>query len=182
MTPDAEQDPSALEHAPDGEPDGPGPEPDLAALHAKAAERDDYLDRLQRTMAEFQNYRQRVTREKGDLRRFVVVDVVRAVLPALDNLERAVVAGRTSDDDPVVAGVRMVLEQLHRVLDDLGVRPIEASNAKFDPGRMEAVARVETADADENTVLEVLETGYRLEDLVIRPARVVVAARVPDRA
>jgi molecular chaperone GrpE len=176
MTPDSDQDPSALEQEGMNPPGGAGPAGDSDALRAKAAERDEFLDRLQRTMAEFQNFKHRVAREKLDIRRFAIADVVRSMIPAIDNLERAVVAGASPEADAVVAGVRMVVEQFHRVLGELGVKPIEASNAKFDPGSMEAVARVETADAEENTVVEVLEPGYRLDDLVIRPARVVVAA------
>ena len=173
MTAENEQDPSALEQ--EGATRSPQPA-EADALRAKAAERDEYLDRLQRTMAEFQNYKHRVAREKADIRRFAIADVTRSMLPAIDNLERAVVAGGGDESDPVVTGVRMVVEQFHRVLGELGVKPIEASNAKFDPGFMDAVARVETPDAAPNTVVEVLETGYRLDDLVIRPARVVVAA------
>jgi molecular chaperone GrpE len=148
---------------------------DLDALRAKAAERDDYLDRLKRTMAEFQNYKNRVGREKADLRKFATSDVVRALLPALDNLERAVALSE-GPPDPLVSGVRMVIEQIQKALEQIGVKPIETAKARFDPNFMEAVARIETGDVEENSVLDVFEKGYRLDDLVIRPARVTVAA------
>jgi molecular chaperone GrpE len=152
----------------------PADDPDI--LRAKAAERDEYLDRLKRTMAEFQNYKHRVGREKADLRKFVTGEAIRALLPAIDNLERAVLAGGDAGDNPLVSGVRMVIEQMGRALDQLGVKPVETANAKFDPGRMEAVASIETDDAEENTVLDVFEKGYMIDDFVIRPARVSVAA------
>jgi molecular chaperone GrpE len=151
---------------------------DLDVLRSKAAERDEYLDRLQRTMAEFQNYRNRVNREKSDLRKFVTSEVIRAILPSLDNLERALAASENPEDDPLFAGVRMVVDQMHRALDGLGVKPIQTKGAKFDPSQMDAVVKIETADAEENTVLEVFEKGWRLDDFVIRPARVGVAAAV----
>jgi molecular chaperone GrpE len=145
------------------------------ALRAKAAQRDEYLDRLQRTMAEFQNYKNRVGREKADQRKFVTAEVVRAFLPVLDNLERAVAAAKDETDRGPRPGVRMVIGEFHRRLDQLGVKPVETSGAKFDPSQMEAVLRVDDSDADENTVLDVFEKGYRLEDFVIRHARVSVA-------
>jgi molecular chaperone GrpE len=148
---------------------------DAQTLRARAAERDEYLDRLQRMMAEFQNYKNRVGREKADLRKFVTGEVLRTVLPAVDNLERAVDSAG-SDDSPLVAGVRMVIEQFQRALDQLGVKPVETAGARFDPTQMEAVARVETPDAEDGSVLDVYEKGYRLDDYVVRPARVTVAA------
>jgi molecular chaperone GrpE len=177
MTPDPEED-EILEspEAPAG-----APELDPQTLRAKAAERDEFLDRLQRTMAEFQNYRNRIGREKSDLRKFVIAEVLRAVLPALDNLERAVESRTAKKDDPLLAGVRLVIEQFQRGLDQLGVKPIETEGAKFDPAQMEAVAMIETDEAEENTALEVYEKGYRLDDFVIRPARVTVATpKKPD--
>jgi len=167
---------------------------DAETLRAKAAQRDEYLDRLQRTMAEFQNYKNRVGREKADQRRFVTAEVVRAFLPVLDNLERAVAAAKDEADrgprpsaakvgveDPLLDGVRMVIGEFHRRLEQLGVKPVQTAGAKFDPTQMEAVLRVDDSDADENTVLDVYEKGYRIDDFVIRHARVSVAGGKPKR-
>jgi len=148
---------------------------DLDALRAKAVERDDYLDRLKRTMADFQNYKNRVGREKTDLRKFVTGEVIRAFLPVLDNLERAVAAAPPDSEDALLEGVRLTISQLHKILEGLGVKPVDTKDARFDPTQMEAVSRIETDEADENTVLDVWEKGYRLDDFVIRPARVSVA-------
>jgi molecular chaperone GrpE len=109
----------------------------------------------------------------------VTADVNRSMLPILDNLERAV---STAPDGvgPLVDGVRIVIAEFHRVLEQHGVRPVAAEGAKFDPSQMEAVLMVPTGEAEENTVLEVFEKGYRTDDLVIRPARVSVAAKKAD--
>jgi molecular chaperone GrpE len=172
MTPDPEEEDST-----DALDENPGEEPLVEdAVRKAAAERDEYLDRLQRTMAEFQNYRNRVGREKAEQRKFVTAEVVRAFLPVLDNLERAVAAAK-DETDPLLDGVRMVIGEFHRRLEQLGVKPVQTTNAKFDPSQMEAVARIETDEVDENIVLEVFEKGYRLDDFVIRYARVGVAAR-----
>jgi molecular chaperone GrpE len=183
MTPDPEQVPI---DAPDDDaatpPESPAQAEGVDALRAKAAERDEYLDRLKRTMAEFQNYKNRVGREKTDLKKFVTGEVIRAILPALDNLERAVAAAPEGADDAHLEGVRLTIADLHKALESLGVRPIETENARFDPNWMEAVRKVETDEADENTVLDVYQKGYRIDDFVIRPARVSVAGAKPPPA
>ena len=189
MTPDPEEDvDDPLGRPPEPESQSVAEDPDT--VRAKAAERDEYLDRLKRTMAEFQNYKQRVGREKTDLRKFVTAEVVRAFLPVLDNLERAVAAAKDETargprpsaakagvEDPLLDGVRMVIGEFHRRLEQLGVKPVQTTGARFDPSQMEAVLRVDDREADENSVLDVFEKGYRLDDFVIRHARVSVAAR-----
>jgi molecular chaperone GrpE len=170
MTPDPEEDIDAAEDALGQDPGIEDPD----TIRARAAERDEYLDRLRRTMAEFQNYKARVGREKAELRKFATADVVRAFLPVLDNLERAVAAAK-DETDPLLDGVRMVIGEFHRRLEELGVKPVQTSAARFDPAQMEAVLRVDDSDAEENSVLDVFEKGYRLDDFVIRHARVSVA-------
>lgn len=149
---------------------------DPSSLRQKAAERDQYLDRLQRTMAEFQNYKARVAKEKTDIRKFATSEILRSLLPALDNLERATSGATASDEGPLLDGVRMVIDQFVRALEQLGVSLVVTDGVRFDPEQMEAVARIETDEADENAVLDVFEKGYRFDDLMIRPARVTVAA------
>jgi molecular chaperone GrpE len=175
MMPDPEED---IDDALEQDPAGDAPVEDLEAVRARAAERDGYLDRLQRTMAEFQNYKNRVGREKTELRKFATADVVRAFLPVLDNLERAVAAAK-DETDPLLDGVRMVIGEFHRRLEELGVKPVQTTGAKFDPSQMEAVLRVDDSDAEENSVLDVFEKGYRLDDFVVRHARVSVAGAKP---
>ncbi|MFM9018268.1 MAG: nucleotide exchange factor GrpE [Actinomycetota bacterium] len=159
----------------------PGPEgvdqtnDDLARV---GAERDDYLDQLQRTRADFDNYRKRVERERPMLAEAGVRDLVGELLPVLDNLERALEALVAAGDDGaqgIVAGVDMVRQQLGALLVGRGVQEIPAHGEAFDPNVHEAVQSVPSPDHPEGTVVAVVERGYRMSDAVIRPARVVVS-------
>jgi molecular chaperone GrpE len=144
--------------------------------HARVmAERDDYLDALQRLKAEFDNYRRRVDRDRESQHQAGVRDLVAELLPVIDNLERAVAAlGHAGDE--IVAGVEMVRGQLAGLLEGRGVEEIAAHAEPFDPTVHEAVARHPTDEHDEGTVVHVAAKGYRLGETVLRPAKVVVAA------
>jgi molecular chaperone GrpE len=143
------------------------------------AERDQYLDALQRLKAEFDNYRRRTERD----RQAVVVgaqrEVVRGLLPVMDNLERAVAALGDRGDD-IVAGLEMVRGQLAGLLAGHGVEEIEATGAAFDPTVHEAVAQIPSGAHPEGAVVEVVQKGYRVSDHVLRPSRVVVASAPPE--
>ena len=140
------------------------------------AERDEYLDALQRLKAEFDNYRRRVDRDRDIQHHAGVRDLVGELLPVIDNLERAI-AALGGAGDQIVAGVEMVRGQLAVLLTGRGVEEIQAHSATFDPTVHEAVAQHPTDDHDEGTVVHVAEKGYRLGETVLRPAKVVVAAR-----
>jgi molecular chaperone GrpE len=166
------------------EPSAPGPEAAAAEEGAPApAEWDgaEDLAALQRLKAEFDNYRKRTERD----RQAVVVgaqrEVVRGLLPVMDNLERAVEAFGERGEE-IVAGLEMVRGQLAGLLADHGVEEIEADGRPFDPNVHEAVAQVPSAEHAEGAVLDVVEKGYRISDHVLRPSRVVVAgpAAAPD--
>ena len=130
-------------------------------------------DMLLRTAAEFDNFKRRTEKEKGDIAAFVKADVVKALLPVADNIERA------KQSDPASAeytkGLEMIIKQLTDSLDRLGLKTIEAEGAQFDPNFHEAVMHVEDDSVAENTVVQVLQTGYMIGDTVIRPAMVKVA-------
>ena len=140
------------------------------------AERDEYLDALQRLKAEFDNYRRRVDRDREIQQHSGVRDLVGELLPVIDNLERAIVALGGAGDQ-IVAGVEMVRGQLAGLLTGRGVHEIHAHREPFDPTVHEAVAQHPTDEHDEGTVVHVTEKGYRLGESVLRPAKVVVAAR-----
>ena len=177
MTPDPEEQDDATDALDEGADEARSMlDPD--AIRAKLAERDQFLEQLKRSMAEFQNYKSRSDREKAEVRKFARADVIRAMLPVLDNLERAIIAA-PEGVDPLVDGVRIVIAEFHRVLEQHGVRPVHAEGEKFDPSQMEAVMMVPSDEVEEGGVLDVFEKGYRTDDLVIRPARVSVA-RKPD--
>jgi molecular chaperone GrpE len=143
-----------------------------------AAERDQYLDALQRLKAEFDNYRKRTERD----RQAVVVgaqgEVVRGLLPVMDNLERAVAALGDRGEE-IVAGLEMVRGQLAGLLAGHGVEEIAAAGLEFDPNVHEAVAQVPSEEHPHGAVVEVVEKGYRISEHVLRPSRVVVAAPPP---
>lgn len=159
-----------------------GDDPQTLRERAEDAERkrDEYLNLLQRTRAEFENYQKRARRDLDEERRYAQLPLARELLPVLDNLQRALGAGRRAGEkDPLVQGVALVETQLLNALRRFGVTPIEALGRPFDPILHEAVAQEPRTDAAPGTVVGVLEAGYRLHERTLRPARVVVAAPVP---
>ncbi len=150
---------------------------DLDELGALAAKRDEYLALAQRTQADFENYRKRVARESALAAQRGVAKLAKELLPAIDNLDRALSAAAT--DDPLLDGVRLVRSELSAALARVGVESFSPLGETFDPAVHEAVATVPQpaeGGADSGLVVEVYQDGYRLGESVIRPARVVVAA------
>jgi molecular chaperone GrpE len=142
---------------------------------ATAAELEGYVDALQRLKADFDNYRKRSERERQAIGVSSTRELVGDLLPVMDNLERAV--GALGEVSPsVVSGVEMVRAQLHDLLANRGVEEIDADGAVFDPALHEAVMTQPSPDHEAGTVVEVIQKGYRHRDVVVRPARVVVAA------
>jgi molecular chaperone GrpE len=142
-----------------------------------AAERDRYLALAQRTQADFENYRKRVARESALAQVRGVAKLAKELLPAIDNLDRALDAAAT--DDPLLDGVRLVRSELSAALARVGVESFSPLGETFDPSVHEAMATVQQAadgGSDSGLVVEVYQPGYRLGESVIRPARVVVAA------
>jgi molecular chaperone GrpE len=141
-------------------------------------ERDEYLDALQRLKAEFDNYRKRTARDQQALVARANERLVNDLLPVLDDLGRALEAAEQHEEAALEEGVKLV----HRALADLlrreGLAEIE-TNGSFDPHVHEALL-AQPSDADEGTVIEVVQKGYRLGDRVLRPARVVVAGPKPE--
>jgi len=139
-----------------------------------AAERDQYLALAQRTQADFENYRKRVARESAAAQERGVAKLAKELLPALDNLDRALDAA--AQDDPLLDGVRLVRAELSAGLGRLGIESFGAAGDTFDPVEHEAVAQQPVEGAPSGSVVEVYQPGYRLSASVIRPARVLVAA------
>jgi molecular chaperone GrpE len=155
---------------------------DLGELTARAAERDEYLALAQRTRADFENYRKRVTRDAAAAEARVVGRLVRELLPAIDNLERALAASTAEPGDHLADGLRMVRDDLRGALTRAGVESFTPQGEPFDPELHEAIAQHVVAGATPGTVIEVYQAGYRLGDALIRPARVVVAGAPPAEA
>lgn len=142
-----------------------------------ARERDDYLDSLKRLQADFENYRKRVMRESEQLKTRYSAEIIEEILPVLDNFERAMKAAMEHDQKVLGGGVELVYNQLRDVLNKRGLCEIEAHGQPFDPAHHEAVLCRPSEEHEEGTVVDVLEKGYRLEDRVVRPAKVVVSER-----
>jgi molecular chaperone GrpE len=149
-------------------------EGDLDELVATAAQRDEYLALAQRTQADFENYRKRVARESAAAQERGVAKLAKELLPALDNLDRALEAA--DQQDPLLEGVRLVRSELSAALARVGIESFDPAGEQFDPTHHEAMAQQPVEGADSGTVVEVYQPGYRLNGTVIRPARVVVAA------
>jgi molecular chaperone GrpE len=151
-------------------------EGDLDELVKTAAQRDEYLSLAQRTQADFENYRKRVARESAGAQARGVASLAKELLPALDNLDRALEAA--DQDDPLLEGVRFVRTELSAALARVGVESFSPVGETFDPSLHEAMASTPQPPGGpaSGTVVEVYQPGYRLGQTVIRPARVVVAA------
>jgi molecular chaperone GrpE len=167
--------------------------PELAELIASRAE----LKRLQTALAEatdtaarrqadFDNYRKRVERDRGEAHNRIVADVARKLLPVLDNLTRALDAERTIEAQEskefrhFLHGVELINKQLNDVLESLGIQPIAAVGERFDPHVHEAVVTEPSDKFEPDTVSEEITRGYRIGDRLLRPAMVKVASRRND--
>jgi molecular chaperone GrpE len=154
---------------------------DLDELVETAAQRDEYLALAQRTQADFENYRKRVAKESIAAQERGVSKLAEELLPALDNLSRALdegaaVAEREGREDPLLEGLRLVRSELHAALARMGIECFSPEGATFDPAEHEAMAQQPVPGAQSGTVVEVFQPGYRLGKSIIRPARVLVAA------
>jgi len=171
----------AAEPAAAAAPAQPTPEEALAASQAEVQKNWDlYL----RSRADLENYRKRAQREKEDLSRFANENLLREILPVMDNLERALEHARQGEgsSDGLLQGVEMTLGQFQRVLEKFGVIPVAAAGEAFDPARHEALGQVESAEHPPNTVVQELQKGYLLNDRLLRPAMVMVAKAPPAPA
>jgi molecular chaperone GrpE len=154
-------------------------EVDLEELQARAAQADEFLELAQRTKADFENYRRRMTREVGAAEHRGMGRLLRELLPALDNLERALAAAEASPDGSehhLAEGIRLVQSELVAGMARAGVEGFSPKGEPFDPERHEAMAQHPVEGAESGTVVEVYQQGYQLGETVVRPARVVVAA------
>jgi molecular chaperone GrpE len=184
--------PSAAPHASaadaDAPPKAPGPfgepeddherklEHDLDELTAKAQKADEYLELAQRTKADFENYRKRAAREVATAQERGVVKLARELLPAVDNLDRAVAAiGNGGNGEDLASGIKLVHDEVIAALGRAGIELFSPEGERFDPEHHEAVAQQPVDGAEAGTIVEVYQRGCRLGDVVIRPARVVVA-------
>src|SRR3954447_2804544 len=136
-------------------------------------EKAELQDLLQRRQAEFENYRRRVERERSDLFEFAAMDAVKALLPVLDDFERALKV-ETADKE-YARGMELIYGRLYESLRKLGLEPISAEVSLFDPHIHHAVEMVDTKDHPDQTILEEYQKGYYFKGRLLRPAMVKVA-------
>ena len=151
------------------------------ALEEKTREADANYDRYLRALAELDNIRKRAQREREEYIRSATESLLRELLPALDNVDRAVRAARTAQEARgLLAGVELIQRELLRILEKFGVTSYTALRRPFDPEKHEAVMRIETTEHPEMTVVEETLPGYLLNGRVLRPAMVTVAVAPKD--
>ncbi|HJD23911.1 MAG TPA: nucleotide exchange factor GrpE [Firmicutes bacterium] len=143
-----------------------------AELEALRKQLDEQKDQYQRMLAEYANYKRRTEQEKAQLGSFVKAETLKALLPAIDNLERAVAAPA---GDEYKKGVDMTIRQLQELLASQGLETIDAQGAPFDPEIHHAVMREDADGVEPDTVTEMFQKGYKVDGRVVRPAMVKVA-------
>ncbi len=130
-------------------------------------------DQLMRTAAEFDNFKKRTEREKASVAEFAKAGLIKQLLPIIDNIDRASAADRESAD--YIKGIEMIVKQFESVVSNLNIEEIAKAGDSFDPNYHEAVMHIEDESVGENTVVEVLQKGYKIGSTVIRAAMVKVA-------
>lgn len=148
---------------------------DIECARQEAAEN---RDRFLRVCADFENYKKRAQRQMDDHRKFSNTELIKDLLPVVDNLERAVAAYKNKGENTeacMIEGVEMTLNEILNILKKYNVTPVEALGQPFDPKVHEAVMQEVSDDHPENTVINELQKGYLLHDRLIRPAMVVVS-------
>lgn len=144
-------------------------------LGEKTKEAAEFFDKWLRLRAEFENFKKRMQKEKADLLKFGNESLLRALLPVLDNLTRALDHGKEAGSDPsLVEGVELIHKQFVNILERFGVKPISAVGELFDPEKHEAVAQ-EESDLEPNKIIGEVEKGYFYHERLLRPAKVIVA-------
>ncbi|NIQ37965.1 MAG: nucleotide exchange factor GrpE [Proteobacteria bacterium] len=144
----------------------------------------DNYEKFLRAYADLENFKKRVEKEKADSLRYAKEEVIRDLLPFVDNLERAVEhASSDTDNNPqaLIEGVELTLRELVKALEQHGLRQIESVGKPFDPNLHEAMMQVENDDYDPQTVVEEFQKGYLIRDRLLRPARVSVSTKGEDR-
>ena len=153
-------------------------EEELAEARAQASQQ---RDLVLRAAAELDNIRKRAARDVEQAHRFALEKFVQELLPAVDSLELAVASASRADVPSLVAGQEATLKLLLRALEKFSVQPIDPQGERFDPQRHEAMVAQESATAEPDSVLQVVQRGYELNGRLLRPARVIVA-RAPESA
>ena len=150
-------------------------------LEEKEKEVKEHYDRLLRMAADLENYKKRAVKEREEWTKFANEDLMKAILPFIDNLERAINhAEKVADTGVMIEGVRLTLQQILQTLNRFGLAPFESVGKAFDPARHEAMLVVESDQHEPNQVVEEFQKGYLLNDRLLRPATVSVS-KLPEK-
>jgi molecular chaperone GrpE len=154
------------------------PDDELNALKEKAAKADEYLDKMLRMQADYDNRRKRQDRERLDFIKFANDDLIAALLNVMDDFERAIDSAKNSNDaKALLEGIEMIRQHFQSTLEDYGLKKIDPQGQPFDPDKHEAIAHIEDDGHSENIVLEVMRKGYELNGKILRPAVVKVSKK-----
>jgi molecular chaperone GrpE len=148
----------------------------MLSLDEKNQQLEEVGTRLLRLQADFDNFRRRTRQEKEEMSQVVANAIITPLLPVLDNFDRALAAGPNQDVSQLLAGVELVYRQFTQILEGLGVKPIIAVGAQFDPAQHEAVMRVEDAGQPDGLVVAELQKGYVSHTKILRPSMVKVVS------
>ena len=162
----AEPEKSSSAKATEGKPEDKPAEPDWKTLYAL-------------TLADFDNYKKRAARDREDTYRYAEMDILKDVLPAVDNLQLALANAKEKSDDPFVKGVQLVYDTLLKSLKDHGAEPFDSVGKELDTEKMEAIATLPSPDVPEGKVSIESKKGWMLKDKVLRAAQVVVSSGKP---
>jgi len=172
---DEKERPGRVPRAKAGPPQGKRAAEEARELDEALREKDKYYDLFLRKQAEFDNFRKRMEREREEFGAAAARDVLKRLLPVLDNMERALRASEGSND-PLYKGIELVHQQFLDLLTKEGIRPVEALGARFDPRLHEAVEVLDVPGFEADVVLEEMQKGYTHNDRLLRPALVKVAS------
>ncbi len=174
--PDADTETPEAQPTPEDAPtvEVPKVEAETSAETTKLAE---YMDALQRSRAEFANYKKRVTRELEDSQQKGAMNAIAQLLPVIDDLERALNSiPEELAEHPWMRGTALLLPKLHKTLTDLGIEAIDPTGQPFDPSQHEAIGMDDNSDVESGHVTMTLQKGYTSGDKILRPALVRVAS------
>jgi len=146
-------------------------------LEEKEQQAKENYDRFLRNAAELENFKKRTARQMDEFRKFANESLIMELLTVVDNLERAIQSSRDDENSnaSVVEGVRLTLDEIMKILEKFGVKPIDALKQAFNPEFHQAVMQAETDDFPSQTVIKELQKGYLLHERLLRPAMVVVS-------
>ncbi len=150
-----------------------------AQLEQKTKESSEYFDKWLRLRAEMENFKKRMEKEKSEHLKFGNESLLKALLPILDNLERAIDHGKNAQDNSsLMTGVEMIRKEFASLLERFGVKPVPAAGEAFDPEKHEAISQ-EESDLEANRVVSAVQNGYFYHDRLLRPAKVIVSRGKP---